>query len=44
MEAYIKPEIEVINLCLEEYIEKSKQTEHDREIGWTLIEPQLINT
>jgi len=44
MEAYVKPEIEVINLCLEEYIEKSKQSEQDREINWTIIEPHLINS
>ena len=41
MQTYEKPEIEVIELCLEEYISKSVLSGQvqDIEIRWPMIEP-----
>ena len=44
METYVKPEIEVIDVCLDDYIIKSSQSEQNGDIGWSLLEPNLINT
>lgn len=44
MESYIKPEIEVLDVCLDDYVTKKNQSEQDTEISWSLLEPNLINT